>query len=251
MKIRNHRFGEIQTMNVHHSILILLVLTLTAALPIRAEVFSLWPFSPGAKNTAADPEEILAPAQMWTEKITVDGHDLHLGMALVNHSLKECYDVLKKHFPNASFAVNQNSMLMEQKKASGMRRRVFLLAIQGIYPVIQFSMELPAERLKGADWPKEFPLPPGAKILTSMRFPERKAVYGAFSTGFDLRQTLPSLAAALKADGWKPLSGEHSDSAAGTGEVFLKTGPDRLLIIGLQPEKNGGCTGSLYMRPLK
>ncbi len=224
------------------------ILFLTAvgfALPLSAEVFSLWPFSSGEGGVR---QEALNPARLWSEKVVVDGHSLEMGVSLVRNPLDVCYKNLRKLYPDARFAANANSLLVEIKRKNGIRRRLYLLSIEGIYPTIEFSMDLPAEKLKPSNWPADFPLPPGAKPIAVMEFPNRNAVYGAFSSDFGVEQTLPILASALKNAGWNSVTKEHQDSLRGSGEVFLKQDPPSLLILGFSPTKNGGCIGTIYQR---
>lgn len=225
---------------------ILILLTVPLLLP--AEVFSLWPFS-GSRSLGTD--DATRPASLWTEKVIVNGRSLDLAVSLNQNPLDVCYRNLRKLYPDASFAANANSLLVEYKLKNGLRRRLYLLSISGIYPVISFSMDLPPADMKPSDWPAEFPLPAGATPVMTMRFPKRDAVYGAFSSEFDIQQTLPGLAASLKSMGWNSVSGEHLNPADGTGEVFLKNDPPSLLIIGLTPQKERGCFGSLYQRKNK
>ena len=224
------------------------LILLTVPLLLPAEVFSLWPFS---GNGASGLQDAVQSAPLWTEQVIVNGRSLELGVSLNRNPLDVCYRNLRKLYPDASFALNANSLLTEFKLKNGLRRRLYLLSVNGIYPVISFSMDLPPSGMKPADWPADFPLPAGATPVMTMRFPKRNAVYGAFSSKFDIPQTLPGLAASLKSMGWSSVSGEHLDPMNGTGEVFLKNDPPSLLIIGLTPRKDGGCFGSLYQRKNK
>ena len=216
------------------------------AFPLSAEVFSLWPFSSG--EGGGDLDDALKPAKLWSEKVIVDGHSLELGVSLVRNPLDVGYKNLRRLYPNARFAANSNSLLVETKRKDGIRRRLYLLSIEGIYPTIEFTMDLPADKLKPSHWPADFPLPPGSRPIAVMEFPKRSAVYGAFASEFGIAQTLPSVAAALKNSGWNSVTNEHKDTLNGTGEVFMKQNPPSLIIIGFSPTKNGGCIGTIYKR---
>jgi len=213
---------------------------------LSAEVFSLWPLSGAGGGT----DEALRPSKLWSENVIVDGHSLEMSVSLLQNKLDVCYANLRKLYPDASFAANRNSLLVEFKQKNGTRRRLYLLSLEGVYPTIQFSMELPAGPMKPADWPQEFPLPAGARPITTMHFPKRNAVYGAFSSDYDVSQTLPDVVASLKANGWQSVTAEHRDVFSGTGEVFLKNSPSSILVIGFTPKKKGGCVGTLYQRKL-
>ena len=222
-----------------------LLILLLFPLALSAEVFSLWPFS---GNGMIVPDEVAGNSPLWTENVIVNGQSLELGVSMNQNPLDLCFQNLRKMHPDAVFAANKESLLAEIKLKNGLRRRMLLLSVHGIYPVLSFSMDLPASDLKPKDWPSEFPLPPGAKPQMTMRFPKREAVYGAFSSDFDVPQTLSSLGASLTAMGWKSVSGEHFDPSSGNGEIFMKENPSSLLIIGLTPRKDGGCFGTLYQR---
>ena len=135
---------------------VLILLTVPLLLP--AEVFSLWPFS---GNGSPGLEEAVQSASLWTEQVIVNGRSLELGVSLNRNSLDVCYRNLRKLYPDASFALNANSLLTEFKLKNGLRRRLYLLSVDGIYPVISFSMDLPPSGMKPDDWPAEFPLPAG------------------------------------------------------------------------------------------
>ena len=221
-----------------------------AAFPLllSAEVFSLWPFSGAGGGTFDD---AVKPVDLWTERIIVDGRPLEMGISLLQNDFNTCEANLRKLHPDASFAANRNSLLVEIKLKNGNRRRLYLLSLEGVYPAILFSMDLPPGKLNPGEWPAEFPLPGGAVPVSVMRFPQRNAVYGAFTSPFETGQVLGDLAASLKASGWKSVSAEHQDPFTGTGEVFLKDSASEILVIGFSPRKKGGCLGTLYKRKLK
>lgn len=216
---------------------------------IFAEVFSLWPFSGSGGRGNLD--DAVKPLSLWTEQIYVDGHPLEMGISLLQNDFKTCETNLRKTYPQASFAANRNSLLVEIKLKNGIRRRLYLFALEGVYPAILFSMDLPQSKLKPGDWPREFPLPGGAVPVSVMRFPQRNAVYGSFSSPFESGHVLGDLAASLKASGWKSVSAEHQDPFAGSGEVFLNETSSEILIIGFSPREKGGCFGTMYKRKLK
>ena len=225
---------------------ILILAAAGLAFPLSAEVFSLWPFSSGGGG--GDLEDALKPVRLWSESVVVNGHSLELGISLIQNPLDVCYRNLRRLYPNARFAANSNSLLVELKQKNGIRRRLYLLSIEGVYPTIEFTMDLPAEKLKPSHWPADFPLPPGSRPVTVMEFPKRNAVYGAFTSDFGIAQTLPNVASSLKNSGWNSVTNEHRDPSSGTGEVFMKQPPPSLMIIGFTPTKNGGCLGTIYKR---
>lgn len=223
------------------------LLVLSASL--FAEVFSLWPFKGHDERMNNSAESFLNPAELWSEKIKANGQDLEMKVALISSPLNVCLEQLKKNFPKAKFAVNSKNVVMERPLPKGGRERLLLISMDGIYPVMQFSMILPDHALTPKDWPKEFPLIPGARPVNVMYFPQRNAVYGMFKGEFPVRSALPMLTSRLQSSGWVPVSNENA-RGTGTGEVFLNESKKEILIIGFTEENGGnGCLGTLYKRP--
>lgn len=228
---------------------ILSVLFSLTALSLAAEVFSLWPFSGHDERMNRPTDSLLNPAELWSEQVKVNGKDLNMRVALVSTPLDFCLKTLRKNFPNAKFAANAKNVVMERKLPNGFRERTLLIAIDGMYPVMQFTMVLPNHALNPGDWPKEFPLLPGAKPVNVMYFPKRNAVYGTFQAPMNVRNALPIMISRLQASGWTAISGENAQGS-GTGEIFLNESKKEILIIGFSNEENGsGCMGTLYKKP--
>ena len=218
-------------------------------LSISAEVFSLWPFSGHDERMSYSSDTLLNPSVLWSEKIKANGMDLDMRVALISSPFEFCLKTLQENYPKAKFAANSKNVVMERKLPEGGRERILLIAIDGIYPVMQFSMILPDKSLVPKDWPREFPLLPGAKPVNVMYFPKRNAVYGMFRSPMNVKTALPQMISQLQSRGWQPLSNENS-KGTGTGEVFLNESKKELLIIGFSNQENGsGCTGTLYKKP--
>ena len=228
---------------------ILSVFLLGMILSASAEVFSLWPFSGHDERMSASPDSLLRPSNLWTEKIKANGMDLNLRVALISTPFKNCMALLRQNYPNAKFAANQKNIIMERKLPDGSRERTLLVAIDGIYPVMQFTMVLPEKQSVAKDWPREFPLLSGAKPLSVMYFPKRGAVYGMFHAPTNVRTALPQMISQLNSRGWQAVSNENM-LGTGTGEVFLNEAKKEILIIGFSNSADGsGCIGSLYKKP--
>lgn len=227
----------------------LAVLFVGTVLSVSAEVFSLWPFSGHDERMSNSADSLLKPAELWSERIQANGMDLDMRISLVSTPLNVCLKTLREAFPDAKFAANDKNIVMERELKNGMRERTLLIAIDGIYPVMQFSMILPDHALTPKDWPREFPLLPGAKPVNVMYFPKRKAVYGMFQSDFPVKTALPMLVSKLQASGWSAISNENSQGT-GTGEIFLNETKKEILIIGFSGNEDGtGCLGTLYKRP--
>ncbi len=229
---------------------LLIASALFVLLPVRAEVFSLWPFRGGDAWMSDSEDMLLSPAKLWTEKITVNSVPVEMNISLVSMTFEKCAELLFKTYRNARFAANSDTLVMERKLPDGHRLRTLLVKVSGVYPVIQFSMILPEGRTGRADWPSEFPLPPGAQPVTVMHFPSRNASFGMFRSNESASVCLSSVAASLRDSGWTPVTAEHGDSFSGTGEIFLKKNPAMMMVIGFSRD-SGVTTGSLYMRPAK
>lgn len=241
-------------------ILLLLFFFCIVSSAAKADVFSLWPF--GENGTAAsggrkpaDLSAILDPKKFWDEDVIINGERLKLNIALVELPVSDAVRLLRSSFPDAPLAANEYSILMEQSMENGKRRRLFLLSMPGVAPLLQFTMDLPssssASRVKqNLDWPGEFPLPAGSYDLLSMRFPKRNATYGVFSSPYGREQVLAELAGNLKASSWIPVSSESKDGTpAAGGEFFMRESPPALMLVGTVPSKQGTRV-TLYMRPL-
>ena len=138
------------------SVVFLLLMTFL----VRADVFSLWPSRGGSSGV----NNALQSETLWTEEVKINGHSLNLEVSLVDRTLQEALHDLRGVYKNGSAAVNSNSLLFEIPLRSGAKRRYYLVELNGIVPMLQFSMVLPADFRRGVPsvWPAEFPLPPGA-----------------------------------------------------------------------------------------
>jgi hypothetical protein len=228
---------------------ILILACLCTACTLFAEVFSLWPFAGHDERMSSSAESLLNPAELWSEKIKVNGQDLEMKAALISSPLNVCLKLLREKFPDAKFAANDKNVVMERPLKNGGRERILLVSMDGIYPVMQFSMILPDHALTPKDWPREFPLLPGAKPVNVMYFPKRNAVYGMFKGEYPVRTALPMLTSRLQSSGWAPVSNENAQGT-GTGEIFLNETKKEILIIGFTEDESGtSCLGTLYKRP--
>ena len=231
----------------------LVLLCLLFTFSVHADIFSLWPFR-GSSSQASKGDnatDILEPQKLWTEKIIVNGREMEMGVALVDHTLQDALRLLRKKYPNAPLAANSSSVLFEVPLPDGFRRRIFLVGFSGKDTIVQFTMDIPRDFSSAKiQWPEELPLPPGASPVTVMRFPARKSVYGTFQSPYPDKQVLSDLTRALRAGGWE--STGETDSASASGDVFLRGNGSEMMIIGTMPEKiSPSSRGTLYFRRLK
>ena len=223
-----------------------------------ANIYSLWPFSDSGSISLETSASMQKTSRFWQEKIVVNGTELMLDISLVETPLKELQVNLSKFFSSRKdvfIGGNSNSILLQEIQKDGSLKRQYYLELSGIHPVLLFEMIIPPGRRKYSeeDWPSELPFVHGAENMTSMKFPVRNAVYGAFSLKEKLMpQVLGEMTNSLEAMGWQKVSREADNVFEGTGEVFLKDNSSKLMILGIAPDADGrGVRVSMYTRPIK
>ena len=223
-----------------------------------ANIYSLWPFSDSGSISLETSASMQKTSRFWQEKIVVNGTELMLDISLVETPLKELQVNLSKFFSGRKdvfIGGNSNSILLQEIQKDGSLKRQYYLELSGIHPVLLFEMIIPPGRRKYSeeDWPSEWPFVYGAENMTSMKFPVRNAVYGAFSLKEKLMpQVLGEMTNSLEAMGWQKVSREADNVFEGTGEVFLKDNSSKLMILGIAPDADGrGVRVSMYTRPIK
>lgn len=231
------------------------------ALPVfsqDANIYSLWPFSENGNVSLESAASMQKVSRFWQEKIIVNGTELQLDISLVETPLKELQVTLSKLFSGRKdvfIGGNSNSILLQEIQPDGSLKRQYYLELSGIHPVLLFEMIIPPGRRKYSeeDWPAELPFVHGAENMTSMKFPVRNAVYGAFSLKDKLMpQVLGEMTDQLESMGWQKVSRESDNVFEGTGEVFLKDNSSKLMILGIAPDADGrGVRVSMYTRPIK
>lgn len=234
-----------------------------SAQSLYADVFSLWPFGSHSVNaeapTAEEAEmtmaELLGSRKFWNENITVNGQKLIMHIALADNSLTKIRTSIRKFFPDAQTAGNLNSMLVRRVLKNGNTSRIFLLQMDGLNSLLQFSMELPKDMPKECPdtlWPSTFPRLAGASDCQLMSFPKRSSLFATFTVkNAEIPHVLDQLVARLKADGWEPATSEYSSIFEGTGEVFMKEEPSSLLLVGTVHDSSGDVQVSFYHRTMK
>jgi hypothetical protein len=221
---------------------------------LRSEVFSLWPFSKKGNSSASLSalDEALRPNKLWDEPVTINGASLTLRLGLLKSSLRENLKILRDMYPKAKISQNPTAALITVKLKSGALKRLYLVQIGGLYPVVQFSMDLPVGGLpKSFLWPSELLLPSGASPVTYMHFPNRNSYYGNFSMPGQASLNLTDLSKTLQTDGWINVTKESGNSLSGNGEVFIRENPPGILLLNCNDKDTGISNTAIYMRPLK
>lgn len=221
------------------------------------DVYSLWPFSDADTATLDAVSALQNPAKFWSEKIIVNGTELQLDISLLETPIGELHKNYRQLFHGRKDVLmggNSNSLLLQQVQKDGSLKRQYYLELSGIYPVLLFEMVLPPGLRKPTadDWPAELPFLQGAEDITCMNFPVRDATFGAFRIDNALvPQVLSDLALRLEGMGWEKVARETDAVFEGSGEVFLKDGASRILILGVSKTRNGdGVRVSMYTRAI-
>ena len=204
---------------------------------LQADVFTLGLFR-GGKSWGAD---VLGGAKLWTEKMKINGIETGMRLTLLDKDLDECFRIMKNQFPDAKFLANKESILVEIKREKGIIERLYLVNIGGVYPVLQFSIEIPEKMPKEPDWPENLPLPPGSFPKKVIELPERGTIYGSYVSSISAKRVLNDADATMTSDGW---------SSAGKG-VYLKDKPMRIVLVTAIEDENGKTHGSVIKRKLK
>ena len=216
--------------------------------PLHAEVFTLAPFSGSGKG---DPSDFLHPLNLWTEPVIINGVASSLKICALEIGLDISVDQLRKNYPDAKIMKNSNSALIEFKDPDGDRKRIYLVELGGVYPVLQFSMDLPAKIPEAPAWPKELPLPPDSTPVSTMEFPERKSTYGFFRTSLPVDAAMGSVTMQLNAEGWQSFGSHNNPATPSKGDVFINKKPLRIMTVSFSENEKGEVGGSVYSKPLK
>ena len=227
---------------------LLTILLLLSSYAVMAEVFTLAPFSGDGKG---DPSEFLSPLDLWTEPVVINGVSGALKISVLDIGLQICIDQLNRNFPDARISKNGNSALFEIKEKDGGRKRIYLIELGGVYPVIQFSIELPSKIPDSPQWPHALPLPPDSKPVSTIEFPSRKANYGYFTTGLTADEALRSIRLQIGAEGWEAFGSHDNPMNPGSGDVFISKKPLRIMIVSFSENENGEVKGAIYQKPIR
>lgn len=214
---------------------------------LSAEVYTL---GTGGGAGSGNFFESLNPHKLWNEPVIINGVSTGITISLLDSDLKSSMEWIKKLFPDARLSSNPGAALIELKK-NGVRKRIYLVQLNGVFPVVQFSMEIPDNIPNVFLWPKELPLPSDADPINCIRLPDRNAVYGHFVSSWSPEQMSSDINAKLMADGWHRVSGEDSEEyAQKEGDVFMKESPLKIMVISFSENTNGENKGSIYLQNL-
>ncbi len=218
---------------------------------LRADVFSLWPFSQGSGGVSTGNGEIMNPKRLWTEPVLINGRDVSLGVSIVETPFSDCMRQLKAIYPKSSFAGNSSSLLMDVPLEGGRRLRLYLVSLGEASPSLQFTMEIPPGPARVPDWIPGLPMPPSSTPVTVMSFPKRGSSYGFFSSGLSPEQAISEMRKSMLASGWRQAGGDEAAGDSSSGETFIRDKPLEIAIVGASSMDDGSTRGSVYLRSIK
>lgn len=226
------------------------VILFFAVTEIRAEVFSLWPFS--RKSSSGSNGEIPEQNKLWNEPVEINGLSLDLCLSITDTSMQELIARMKKMNPQPRIHPGPDATLIIIPLKDGKAKKILLVQLSAATPVMIFTMEVPEKLPSTFDWPAQLPFPPGAEAENYMYFPNRKSYFGMFMvSGGSSSPAQDSLRSSLEASGWKPFD-QQAQGTEGEGCVFVRDNPPGMAITAFSPvNQEGKSRGTIYMCPLK
>ena len=205
-----------------------------------AEVFSLTPFS--GKSGGDSLFRITEGIDLFDEPVVINGEDSTLKLKLLRNDLIENTLLITKQFPKALLKSSPGALLVEFKNKNGTLERIYLVQVDGPFPVIQFSMQFPngLPRSNG-DWLKELPKTVDATVLTTMSLPDRKISYGTFTTPLTPERAISDIDAEMKSNGWTTID----------RGIYIKDSPLSIVLSSFTVDDNDITRGFILKRPLK
>jgi len=188
--------------------------------------------------------------KLWTEPVVVNGVKLGIEMSLLDEPFSICLSRMKKLYPDAQMTSNNKSLLFEITK-NGVRRRIYIVGIGGIYPSIQFAVDMSQNIPENFTWPRDLPLPSGAIPQRYVALPDRGSVMGSFRSISDPKTTIDMLSSLLESDGWVSAGAGSDLRPESSGGIYLKTDPVRVMNIAAGKNKSGECFATVYMHTAK
>lgn len=219
---------------------ILLLFILTFVYSVKAEVFTLSPFSRKGGGGAVDIFDAMGGAKLWSEPVVVNGIKTQMRLRLLKNDIKECFLTFKKQFPGCHFRSSPGALLIDFKLKDGTLERVYLVQMDGVYPVLQFSMTFPrGVPEKNDDWPAELPIARASTVENTISLPERNVSYGSFTTTLTGDAALAEIGSSLVANGWTNLK----------QGVFIKNNPLSMMLVSFSQDEKGKTRGFVLKRP--
>ena len=140
---------------------------------------------------------------------------------------------------------NRNSLLIEDRHGKQLTRHYLFATSADKHPII-FSITAPERILtaKVHEWPDDFPRPTAAHPKHVMHLTKRQVDLAIFTTPSQQQTAARGYDAQLSLDGWQRLD----KAAIGTGAVYLKERPTRILLFSTLVNDQGGTTAAIFMK---
>lgn len=207
---------------------------------LSADVFSLSPFS--GKSGGDSLFRVTEGIDLFDEPIVINGKDSTLKLKLLRNNLIENTILITKQFPKALLKSSPGALLIEFKHKNGTLERIYLVQVDGPFPVIQFSMEFPNGLPESnGEWLKELPKTLDATVLTTMSLPDRNISYGTFSTHLTPERAISDIDSEMKSNGWTTID----------KGVYIKDSPLSIVLSSFTVDDNDLTRGFILKRPLK
>ncbi|MBO5307520.1 MAG: hypothetical protein J6C40_05905 [Lentisphaeria bacterium] len=213
-------------------------------LSVTADVFTLWPVR-RSKNGKGDAAAILNGTfkqLLHKEKITVNGIALEMEITQADIPFDALLARLKNSLGRQDFTAHGSTVRIGYPLSRDRVER-WLLVRNGKDKTTVFYMISPAKLPPPEGWPQELPpLPAGAEVAQTLKFPRRGGVLGTFrNAAGDRRMLLRQMTRHLEGDGWIAAGAEASVSDSG-GDLFIRTRNGREIIwVAAGDDGSGSC----------
>lgn len=207
---------------------------------VSAEVFSLTPFSSKSGGDALF--RITEGIDLFDEIVVINGENSTLKLKLLRNNLIENTILITKQFPKALLKSSPGALLVEFKNKNGILERIYLVQVDGPFPVIQFSMKFPTGLPESnGKWLKELPKTADATVLTTMSLPDRQISYGTFTTSLTPESAISDIDSEMKSHGWITVD----------KGIYVKDSPLSIVLSSFTVDDNDLTRGFILKRPLK
>ena len=161
---------------------------------VRAEVFTLWPYSSGGSVLSSKVEPMI-----------VNGVRLKLEVRRIDSTFDNLILFLKGNFDPKELRAAGDTIRVAYKTGENQVERWLIVNSGDGKPLTMFCITSPLKLPGPGEWPASLPpLPVGAKAVQVVEFPGRKAVYGSFeNSGNSPKQLLRNTSDFLLAGGRK------------------------------------------------
>jgi hypothetical protein len=215
---------------------------------VRADVFTLWPFSSKSAASVDPSEGSLTGKKLWTEPVEINGLAVSLDVSLVETDTDTWLRLLRAAFPSALVWRSPGSVLAEIKNPDGTRKRILLVKADETHPALRFAMDIP-DKMPPPSGSSALPAPLAAAPEAVMSFKKRGTVYGAYSWDGGPDEAAAAFERAALADGWKPAGTGKVQNSSG---VYLKDRPPSMLTMSFNWDGSGKkSAAALYLKKLK